>query len=95
MSVHPGKEDGCTLISIDYQRKNRRFRYAEGARLLGAEDTVTGIAQAGNDVAVLVQMVVHRTGGSADAAITEMKKRGCHNIKLMVLVAAPEGILQK
>ena len=35
--------------------------------------------------------------GSADAAITEMKKRGCHNIKLMVLVAAPEGIehLQK
>ena len=37
------------------------------------------------------------TGGSADAAITEMKKRGCHNIKLMVLVAAPEGIehLQK
>ena len=32
------------------------------------------------------------TGGSADAAIAEMKKRGCHNIKLMVLVAAPEGI---
>ena len=32
------------------------------------------------------------TGGSADAAITEMKKRGCKSIKLMVLVAAPEGI---
>ena len=32
------------------------------------------------------------TGGSADAAIAEMKKRACHNIKLMVLVAAPEGI---
>ena len=32
------------------------------------------------------------TGGSADMAITEMKKRGCKNIKLMVLVAAPEGI---
>ena len=32
------------------------------------------------------------TGGSADAAIAEMKKRGCHSIKLMVLVAAPEGI---
>ena len=32
------------------------------------------------------------TGGSADAAISEMKKRGCKNIKLMVLVAAPEGI---
>ena len=27
-----------------------------------------------------------------DNAITEMKKRGCKNIKLMVLVAAPEGI---
>ena len=32
------------------------------------------------------------TGGSAEAAITEMKKRGCINIKLMVLLAAPEGI---
>ena len=32
------------------------------------------------------------TGGSASAAITEMKKRGCRNIKLMVLLAAPEGV---
>jgi len=32
------------------------------------------------------------TGGSANAAIEEMKKRGCKNIKLMVLVAAPQGI---
>lgn len=32
------------------------------------------------------------TGGSAAAAIDEMKARGCQNIKLMVLVAAPEGV---
>ena len=32
------------------------------------------------------------TGGSANAAIDEMKKRGCKSIKLMVLVAAPQGI---
>ena len=32
------------------------------------------------------------TGGSAAAAIDEMKKRGCKNIKLLVLVAAPEGV---
>ena len=32
------------------------------------------------------------TGGSAYAAISEIKKRGCVNIKLMVLLAAPEGI---
>ena len=32
------------------------------------------------------------TGGSACAAIGEMKKRGCKNIKLMVLVAAPQGV---
>ena len=32
------------------------------------------------------------TGGSADAAISEMKRRGCKRIKLVVLVAAPEGI---
>ncbi|MBR3641022.1 MAG: uracil phosphoribosyltransferase [Oscillibacter sp.] len=32
------------------------------------------------------------TGGSACEAIAELKKRGCKHIKLMVLVAAPEGI---
>ena len=32
------------------------------------------------------------TGGSAAAAIDKMKELGCKNIKLMVLVAAPEGI---
>ncbi len=32
------------------------------------------------------------TGGSACAAIDQMKKLGCRSIKLMVLVAAPEGI---
>ena len=32
------------------------------------------------------------TGGSADAAIAEMKRRGCKNIKMIVLVAAPVGI---
>ena len=32
------------------------------------------------------------TGGSAVAAITELKKRGCSSIKLMVLLSAPEGI---
>ena len=41
---------------------------------------------------VLVVDPMLATGGSADAAITEMKKRGCKHIKLMVLVAAPEGI---
>ena len=32
------------------------------------------------------------TGGSASAAITFLKKRGVHAIKLMCLLAAPEGI---
>lgn len=32
------------------------------------------------------------TGGSAADAIDMMKKRGCENIRLMNLVAAPEGI---
>lgn len=32
------------------------------------------------------------TGGSAKAAIAELKQRNCKNIKLLVLVAAPEGI---
>ncbi len=37
------------------------------------------------------------TGGSASDAITMMKKRGCSNIRLLCLVAAPEGVakLQK
>ena len=37
------------------------------------------------------------TGGSASDAITMLKKRGCSQIKLLCLVAAPEGVekLQK
>ena len=42
------------------------------------------------DVLIVDPMLA--TGGSANAAIDEMKKRGCKNIKLMVLVAAPQGI---
>ena len=45
---------------------------------------------ADRDVIILDPMLA--TGGSAEAAITEMKKRGCKNIKLMVLLAAPEGV---
>jgi uracil phosphoribosyltransferase len=32
------------------------------------------------------------TGGSANAAIEALKKRGCSQIKLMCLIAAPEGV---
>ena len=32
------------------------------------------------------------TGGSASAAIAFLKQRGCHNIRLVNLIAAPEGI---
>ena len=32
------------------------------------------------------------TGGSSADAITMLKKRGCQNIRLMCLVAAPEGV---
>ncbi len=42
------------------------------------------------DVLIVDPMLA--TGGSAAEAIGEMKKRGCKHIKLMVLVAAPEGM---
>ena len=45
---------------------------------------------ADRDIMIVDPMLA--TGGSAEAAISEMKKRGCKNIKLMVLLAAPEGI---
>ena len=32
------------------------------------------------------------TGGSASDALTMLKKRGCKHIRLMCLVAAPEGV---
>jgi uracil phosphoribosyltransferase len=32
------------------------------------------------------------TGGSASAAVTLLKEKGCKHIKLMVLLAAPEGV---
>ena len=45
---------------------------------------------ADRDVLIVDPMLA--TGGSAAEAIGEMKKFGCKHIKLMVLVAAPEGI---
>ena len=41
---------------------------------------------------VLIVDPMLATGGSADMAITKMKELGCKNIKLMILVAAPEGV---
>ncbi len=41
---------------------------------------------------VLVVDPMLATGGSADMAITKMKELGCKSIKLMILVAAPEGV---
>ena len=42
------------------------------------------------DVLIVDPMLA--TGGSADMAITKMKELGCKSIKLMILVAAPEGV---
>ena len=42
------------------------------------------------DIILLDPMLA--TGGSSVAAITFLKKRGCKSIKLMNLIAAPEGI---
>ena len=41
---------------------------------------------------VLVLDPMLATGGSASAAITFIKKRGCNHIRLVNLIAAPEGI---
>ena len=45
---------------------------------------------ADRDILIVDPMLA--TGGSAEAAIAELKRRGCRRIKLMVLLAAPEGI---
>lgn len=42
------------------------------------------------DVIIVDPMLA--TGGSATAAITFMKEYGCKNIKLMCIIAAPEGV---
>ncbi len=42
------------------------------------------------DIIVVDPMLA--TGGSASAAISFIKQRGCRSIKLMCLIAAPEGI---
>lgn len=42
------------------------------------------------DVIIVDPMLA--TGGSADAAIQFLKNYGCKNIKLMCIIAAPEGI---
>ena len=48
----------------------------------------TDIAE--RDLIVIDPMLA--TGGSASAAITLLKKKGANNIKLMCLIAAPEGV---
>ena len=44
-----------------------------------------------NSVIIVVDPML-ATGGSAADAIDNLKKRGCSNIRLMNLVAAPEGV---
>ena len=44
------------------------------------------------DREVLIVDPMLATGGSADMAVTKMKELGCKSIKLMILVAAPEGV---
>ena len=44
------------------------------------------------DRIVIVVDPMLATGGSSSDALTLLKKRGCHNLKLMCLVAAPEGV---
>ena len=45
---------------------------------------------ADRDIIIVDPMLA--TGGSAAAAIDEMKKRGCKNIKFMAVIGAPEGV---
>lgn len=45
-----------------------------------------------NERDVLIVDPMLATGGSASAAITFMKEYGCGNIKLMNIIAAPEGV---
>ena len=62
---------------------------------LTTKEVETPICKMPKDISERDIMIVDpmlATGGSAEAAIAEMKKRGCRNIKLMVLLAAPEGI---
>ena len=42
------------------------------------------------DIIVLDPMLA--TGGSAIDAISQLKERGCSNIKFMCIIAAPEGV---
>ena len=44
------------------------------------------------DRLVIVTDPMLATGGSASDAVTMLKERGCNNIRLMCLVAVPEGI---
>ena len=45
-----------------------------------------------NEREVFVVDPMLATGGSASDAITLIKKRGCHHIRLVNLIAAPEGV---
>ena len=44
------------------------------------------------DKLVMILDPMLATGGSSSAAISMLKKRGCRSIKLMSIIAAPEGV---
>ena len=45
-----------------------------------------------DDRIVILVDPMFASGGSSSDALTMLKKHGCHNIRLMCLVAAPEGV---
>jgi uracil phosphoribosyltransferase len=65
------------------------FRDEEALRPVGYyENLPTGAAQA--EVVVMDPMLA--TGGSAVSAVTRLKEEGCQRLRMVCLVAAPEGI---
>jgi len=65
--------------------------YRDPDTLIPAEYYVNLPADATQRMLIVIDPML-ATGGSANAAIKTLKLRGCQQIKLMCLIAAPEGV---
>ncbi|GGD92770.1 uracil phosphoribosyltransferase [Paenibacillus nasutitermitis] len=65
--------------------------YRDPDTLIPAEYYVNLPADATQRMLIVIDPML-ATGGSANAAIRTLKQRGCQQIKLMCLIAAPEGV---
>ena len=91
-TLYIGVEDNGTVIGVDSADRVAHIGMYRDEETLVPHFYFLKYPKDITDRDVLIVDPMLATGGSADMAITKMKELGCKSIKLMILVAAPEGV---